>query len=89
MRPAYRDPSFTYRQSEDGLWSAVHTRLGIGAIARTRKEAGDRLIAMVLEQLKSMSEDQLEEHFAGCEKMFVDEHNRLIPGPTDPQAASG
>jgi hypothetical protein len=79
VRVAYRDPSFVYRQGEDGLWSAIHERLGIGAIARTRKEAGARLMTMVLERLQSLSEEELEAHFASCEKMGVDDNNRLVP----------
>lgn len=79
MRLAYRDHSFTYRQGDDGLWSAIHERLGIGAIARTRKEAGDRLMAMVLERLQAMSDEELEAHFASCEKMGIDENNGLVP----------
>lgn len=87
MRLAYRDHSFTYCQGEDGLWSATHERLGIGAIARTRKEAGDRLMAMVLERLQAMSDEELEAHFASCEKMGIDENNRLVPFPNETPSA--
>lgn len=83
MRLAYKDRPLTYRQGEDGLWSAIDERLGIGAIARIREEAGDTAFALVFERLKAMSEEEWEAHLAGCEKVFVDAHGREIPGPDD------
>lgn len=88
MRPAYME-SITYRQGEDGLWSAVHERLGIGAIAGTKKEAGRRLIKMVIEHLEALSDEEVEAHMASCQKMGIDENNQLVPWPNEPEAAAG
>ena len=65
MRKAFKDQPFSYHQREDGLWGAVDDRLGIGAIAKTKEEAYDKVCALVLEHLKGMSDDELEAHMAG------------------------
>lgn len=72
MRKAFKDQPFSYHQREDGLWAAVDERLGIGAIAKTREEAYDKVCALVLEHLKAMSDDELEAHMAGCEVVYVE-----------------
>lgn len=88
MRNAFKDRPFTYHQREDGLWSAVDERLGIGAIARTKEEAYDKVCALVFERLKGMSDEELEAHLAGCELVYIDESGRMTEGPTT-AASSG
>lgn len=82
MRKAFKDRPFVYHQREDGLWSAVDERLGIGAIAQTKDEAYDKVCALVFEQLKGMSDDDLEAHLAGCEVVYIDEAGRTTAGPS-------
>lgn len=82
MRKAFKDRPFVYQQREDGLWSAVDERLGIGAIAPSKDEAYDKVCALVFEHLKGMSDEELETHLAGCEVVYIDESNRMTEGPT-------
>jgi hypothetical protein len=82
MRKAFKDRPFSYHQREDGLWAAVDERLGIGAIARTREEAYDKVCALVLEHLKSLSDDELDAHLAGCDVVYIDDEGRLSDGPS-------
>lgn len=82
MRKAFKDRPFAYHQREDGLWSAVDERLGIGAIAPTKEEAYDKVCALVFEHLKGMSDEDLEAHLAGCEVVYIDEAGRMTEGPT-------
>lgn len=85
MRKAFKDQPFSYHQREDGLWAAVDERLGIGAIAKTREEAFDKVCALVLEHLKAMSDVELDAHMAGCEVVYIDETGGLS---SDPPAAA-
>jgi hypothetical protein len=87
MRRAFKDRPFTYQQREDGLWGAVDERLGIGAIAKTREDAYDKLCALVLEHLKGLSDEELEAHMASCEVVYIDDNGRLV-GDEPPAAAS-
>jgi hypothetical protein len=89
MRKAFKDRPFTYHQREDGLWSAVDERLSIGAIAKTREEAYDKLCALVLEHLKGLPDDDLEAHIAGCEVVYIDDDGRLVEEPPAAASAAG
>ena len=81
MRKAFKDRPFAYHQREDGLWSALDERLGIGAIAKTKEEAYDKVCALVFERLKSMSDEELEAHMAGCEVVYIDDAGGLSSEP--------
>jgi hypothetical protein len=81
MRKAFKDQPFSYHQRDDGLWDAVDARLGIGAIAKTKEEAYDKVCALVLEHLKGMSDDELEAHMAGCEVVYIDDAGGLTSEP--------
>ena len=82
MRKAFKDRPFSYQQRQDGLWAAVDERLGIGAIAKTREDAYDKVCSLVLERLKEMSDEGLEAHMAGCEVVYIDEEGGFSTGPS-------
>jgi hypothetical protein len=88
MRKAFKDRPFTYHQRGDGLWGVVDERLGIGAIAKTREEAYDKLCGLVLDHLKGLSDEELEAHMAGCEVVYIDDDGRLVD-QSPPAASAG
>ena len=87
MRKVFKDQPFSYEQQGDGRWSAVDERLGLRAIGETREEAYDRLCALVLDNIKAMSDEEFAAHLSGCEVAYMDDEGRLSEGP--PAAAAG